>query len=294
MPEEIQDVNQAEETSAPAEETQEVVEQVADDSQQEAQLVTPTQPATDSNQDLYDENGVPWKNRAMEYKRKTEDLVEKLPTMLEEAINKKTEEPKYTRQQYEAFLKRSEVDGDTANADYAREELRKLDREENKQTFREELNRFKTEQENNVKRQQANNYTVGQYPDAFLRGANGQFVADKNGNPVPNFNHPMGQAMASYLQDEGLQARPDKFFIASKLAYADYASSTQGKTMKKQQQLKEEVGSLQRKTMIEGSGKSAPQSTPAHVKAMERLKQTGSTKDAQVALEALLKARTKE
>ena len=228
----------------------------------------------------------------MEYRRKTEELVDKLPNMLEEAINKKTGEPKYSRQQLEAF-KEQYVDNQQYS-NWAKDELRKLDKEENQQTFRDELNRFKTEQENNVKRQQANNYTVGQYPDAFLKGANGQFVADKNGNPVPNFNHPMGQAMAGYLQDEGLQSRPDKFFIASKLAYADYASSTQGKTMQKQQQLKEEIGSLQRKTMTEGSGKSSPQSTPAHVKALDRLKQTGSVKDAQVALESLLKARTKE
>ena len=97
MPEEIQqEVNEAEETSTPAEEvaTEEVVEEVADDSQQEEAQPEPTQTVPDSKQDLYDENGVPWKNRAMEYRRKTEDLVEKLPTLLEEAINKKTGEPK--------------------------------------------------------------------------------------------------------------------------------------------------------------------------------------------------------
>ena len=223
----------------------------------------------------------------MEYRRKTEDLVEKLPTLLEETINKKTGEPKYSRQQLEAF--REQYVDNQQYSNWAKEELRKLDKEEQQQTFREELTRFKTEQENNVKRQQANNYTVSQYPDAFLKGINGQFVVDKNGDPVPNFQNPMGQTMARYLSDPDLGKRPDKFFIASKLAYADYASSTQGKTMKEKQQLKEEVGSLQRKTMVEGGGKSSPQATPAHVKALDKLKQTGSINDAKAALEALLK-----
>ena len=294
MPEEIQEVKEAEETSAPAEQ-EEVVNEVVDDSQPEAQPEAP--PVADSKQqsndsELYDENGVPWKNRAMEYRRKTEDLVEKLPTLLEEAINKKSGEPKYSRQQLEAFQEQY-ADNDQYRS-WAKEELRKLDKEEQQQTFREELTRFKTEQENNQKRQQANSYTVGQFPDAFLKGVNGQFVVDKNGDPIPNLQHPMGQAMSGYLTDQGLQARPDKFFIASKLAYADYVTTNQGKVMKEKQQLKEEVGSLQRKTMVEGGGKSAPQSVPAYVKALDKLKQSGKVGDAQEALAALLKARTKE
>jgi hypothetical protein len=290
MEEVKQDVN-TEESSTPEVVEEEVVNEAVSDQQPEAQP-EPAQPVPDSNQDLYDENGVPWKNRAMEYRRKTEDLVEKLPTLLEEAINKKTGEPKYTRQQLEAF---KEQYADNAQySTWAKDELRKLDREEQQNDIRAELNRFKTDQENNQKRQQANSYTVNQYPDAFLRGGNGQFVVDKNGDPVPNFQHPMGQAMASYLQDSGLQSRPDRMFIASKLAYADYVTTTQGKAMKQQQKLKEEVGSLQRKTMVEGSGKSSPQTTPAHVKALERLRQTGKVEDAKVALDALLKSRQKE
>ena len=295
MPEEIQDVNQAEESSAPVEdvETQEVVTEPVDDSQGETPETQPAPqtPVPDSKQDV-DEFGVPWKNRAMEYRRKSEDLAERLPSMLEEAINKKTEKPQYSRQQLEAFEK--EYVDNPQYAGWAKDELRKMDKEENKATFREELTRFKTEQENTVKRQQANNYTVQHFPDAFLRGVNGQYLVDRNGDPVPNGQNPIGQIMSGYLNDADLQKRPDKLFLASKLAYADYMSSTQGKSIQKQQQLKEEVSSLQRKTLIEGGGRTSPQSVPAHRKALDRLAQTGSAKDAQVALDLLLKSKQKE
>ena len=289
MPEEEKVVNTEEATTS--EETQEDVKQEAEETseQSEAQPEPKPQPEPEGNQDLYDENGVPWKNRAMEYKRKTEDLVEKLPTLLEEAINKNSGEPKYSRQQLEAF--QVEYADNKRYSDWAREELRKLDREEQANIVKEELARFKTETENKQKRQQANNYTVSKFPDAFLKGINGQFVVDKNGDPVPNFQNPMGQAVAGYLTDPDLSKRPDKFFIASKLAYADYVTTAQGKAMKEKQQLKEEVGSLQRKTMVEGSGKSSPQAVPAHKKALDKLKQTGKIEDAKYALDALLKAK---
>ena len=293
MPEEEKDVNQAEETSAPAEEvvTEEVVKEPETDQQAEVQPETPT-PVPDSNQDV-DEFGVPWKNRAMEYRRKSEDLADKLPTLLEEAISKKDDKPQYSRKQLEAFEKEY-VDTNPNYSTWAKDELRELDKKEQTQIVKDELASFKTNQENTVKRQQANAYTVKQFPDAFLKGVNGQFVIDKSGDPIPNMQNQMGQMMTNYLGDQGLQQRPDKFFIASKLAYADYVSTTQGQTMQKQQQLKEQVGSLQRQTMVEGSGKSSPQSIPAHKKALDRLAQSGSVNDAKAALDALLKSKQKE
>ena len=296
MPDENEVVKPVEEPTAPAEEvtktpvTEEVVTEPEAD--QQAEVQPEPAPVPDSNQDV-DEFGVPWKNRAMEYRRKSEDLAEKLPTMLEEALSKKDDKPQYSREQLEVFEKEY-VDSNPNYASWAKTQLRELDRKEQADVVKTELARFKTTQDNQMKRQLANAYTVKQYPDAFLKGVNGQFVVDKNGEPVPNMQNPIGQMMTNYLGDPGLQQRPDRLFIASKLAYADYVSNTQGQTMRKQQQLKEQVGSLQRQTMTEGSGKSSPQSIPAHRKALDRLAQTGSVADAKEALSALLKSKQKE
>ena len=292
MPEENEVVKPVEEPTAPTEEvvTEEVVTEPAPD--QQAEVQPEPAPVPDSNQDV-DEFGVPWKNRAMEYRRKSEDLAEKLPTMLEEALSKKDDKPQYSREQLEVFEKEY-VDSNPNYASWAKTQLRELDRKEQADVVKTELAHFKITQDNQMKRQQANAYTVKQYPDAFLKGVNGQFVVDKNGEPVPNMQNPIGQMMTNYLGDPGLQQRPDRLFIASKLAYADYVSNTQGQTMRKQQQLKEQVGSLQRQTMTEGSGKSSPQSIPAHRKALDRLAQTGSVADAKEALSALLKSKQKE
>ena len=293
-----QDVN-TEESSTPEEEQEEqvVTEQATDQPEGESTETQEAQPEADSkppayDESMYDENGVPWKNRAMEYRRKTEELVDKLPTLLEEAISKKEGKPQYTRDQLESFREQN-IDNPQYTR-WANDEIRKLEKLEIQQLTKEEISRFKQEQENIVKRQQANSYTVNKYPDAFLRGINGQYVVDKGGDPIPNQQHPVGRMMAGYLGDPDLQRRPDKLYIASKLAYADYIESNQGKTMKQQQKLKEEVGSLQKKTLTEGSGKSAPQPIPVHRKALDKLKQSGKIDDAKLALDALLKAHQKE
>ena len=292
MPEDVkQDVN-TEEPSASEEVTQEVVsEEAVADPQPEVEAQPEPTPEPASKQEDVDEFGVPWKNRAMEKERKLGDLVDRLPELIGEAVAKNTGQPKYTRQQLEQYAQQAD---DPSHVAWAHEEIRKIDKEDQTKTVRDEIARFKKEQDNLQKRQQSNAYTVQKFPDAFLKGVNGQFVVDKSGDPIPNLQSPMGQTMANYLADEGLQSRPDKFFIASKLAYADKVAATQGQAMQKEQKLKEEVGSLQRKTMVEGGGKSSPQAAPAHQQALDRLRETGKIDDAKVALDALLKAKQKE
>jgi len=297
------DVNEAEETSASAEEAveettestepqEEVVEEVVDDSQQEEAQPEPVPPAPDSKQDLYDENGVPWKNRAMEYKRKQEDLAERLPNMLEEAVARGSSgQPKQSREELERF---ATFHADNPEyVDWAKKELRTLDKEERAGEFRTELERWKTEQEDKTRRQVSNNYSVNSYPEAFTKNANGQFILDNSGDPVPNPTNQLGAILNNIISDPRMKDQPDRLAIASDIAYAHYMKQTQGKSMQNTQKLKEEVGSLKKKTLIEGGGKSSQSASPAHVKALDRLKQTGKIGDAQAALDALIK-RNKE
>ena len=298
MPNEEKDVKETEESSAPVEETvtepvtEEVVtEEVVADPQPEVEAQPEPSPVPDSNQGLYDENGVPWKNRAMEYKRKTEDLAERLPTMLEEAIAKSsTGQPKQSREELERFASYHAENPEYAN--WAKTELRKLDKEEQAGVVRNELERWKTEQDNNQRQQTSNNYAVQSYPDAFAKNVNGQFLLDNNGDPVPNTTNQLGAILNNIISDPRMKSQPDKLAIASDIAYAHYMKQTQGKTMQTTQKLKEEVGSLKKKTLVEGGGKASQAVTPAHVKALDRLSKTGTIGDAQDALSALLKSKT--
>ena len=300
MPNEEKDVKETEESSAPVEETvtepvtEEVVtEEVVADPQPEVEAQPEPSPVPDSNQGLYDENGVPWKNRAMEYKRKTEDLAERLPTMLEEAIAKSsTGQPKQSREELERFASYHAENPEYAN--WAKTELRKLDKEEQAGVVRNELERWKTEQDNNQRQQTSNNYAVQSYPDAFAKNVNGQFLLDNSGDPVPNTTNQLGAILNNIISDPRMKSQPDKLAIASDIAYAHYMKQTQGKTMQTTQKLKEEVGSLKKKTLVEGGGKASQAVTPAHVKALDRLSKSGTINDAKDALDALIKHNNKE
>ena len=298
MPEEIEkDVNTEEPSASEKEVTEQVIEEVVKEEvvadpqpEVEAPPETPS-PVPDSNQGLYDENGVPWKNRAMEYKRKTEDLAERLPTMLEEAIAKSsTGQPKQSREELERFASYHAENPEYAN--WAKTELRKLDKEEQAGVVRNELERWKTEQDNRQRQQTSNNYAVQSYPDAFAKNVNGQFLLDNSGDPVPNTTNQLGAILNNIISDPRMKSQPDKLAIASDIAYAHYMKQTQGKTMQTTQKLKEEVGSLKKKTLVEGGGKASQAVTPAHVKALDRLSKSGTVGDAQDALSALLKSKT--
>ena len=302
MPEEIQQDVNTEEPSASEEVVEETTENqeevvsdeaVADPQPEVEAQPEPTQTVPDSKQDLYDENGVPWKNRAMEYKRKQEDLAERLPTMLEEAIAKTSSgQPKQSREELERFAIYHEDNPEYVN--WAKQEIRKLDKEEQAGVVRSELERWKTEQENKQRQHASNNYAVNSYPEAFARNANGQFILDNLGDPIPNPTNQLGAILNNIISDPRMKGQPDRLAIASDIAYAHYMKQTQGKSMQTTQKLKEEVGSLKKKTLVEGGGKSQVPATPAHVKALDKLKQSGRVADAQEALVALLKARNKE
>jgi hypothetical protein len=84
---------------------------------------------------------------------------------------------------------------------------------------------------------------------------------------------------------------PRGLLAAAKMAYADTIMGQQMKTQVQTQQLKAEVKDLQKKTLIEGGSKQNIQPVPAHRQAIEKLRQTGSMKDAQAAVRELLRAR---
>ena len=96
--------------SAPVEEVKEVVNTPEPTTEQAettpAEETTQTDPAVNLDVDEY---GVPWKNRAMEWKRKSEETIEKMPTLIDEAVKSsfqqygKPQEKEYTIAELEQF-----------------------------------------------------------------------------------------------------------------------------------------------------------------------------------------------
>lgn len=270
----------------------EVVKDVATDQQQvqtpQVQEVQETvQPsAVGQPQVDLDEQGVPYKNRAFEWRRKFEDLSEKLPTLLEETIKKNLpQQQQYSEEQLEAFLSDTSSAYHTPQAlAWAKGELKKLQEERFSGTIRKELGKWRDEQEGQVKKQQAYNYVASNYPDMFIK--------DNNGNIINwNNNHPLTQQLNMIMQNPKIANDPEGLIAAADMAYARYIRNQQPMNRQKEQQLKEEVKHLQKQTLVEGSGKGQVQSIPAHRTALDKLKKTGSLLDAKEALAAMYKAR---
>ena len=259
---------------------------------QETQTTEQQAPAVAQPQviEAVDGFGVPYKNRAFEWKRKSEELAEKLPTMIEEKLTQVlkqqggTGQQKYTIEELEAFA--SQPDQNPLNANWARGEIRRLEREAQAEVVRGEIGKWQAQQEANVRRQQSFNYVATVYPDAFLKDAQGRVTGQFDNN------NPMVQQMGVIMQDPRFANAPDGLVAAADIAYARLSRMQLPKIQQQQQQLKAENKNLQKKTLVEGGGGQPVQGVPAHRTAIDKLKQTGSMKDAQAALEAILKARS--
>lgn len=251
--------------------TQETIVPADEGKTQEVQAVEPV-----------DEQGVPWKNRAFEWQRKTQELTERLPNIIQEELQKfkQTSEPvqkKYTVAELEAFAQQSP-------------EYRPWVEEQKAQLLQEKLNatleaRLKANEEQVQKqsvRQQSEAQVVRQFPNMFTK--------DANGNIGWNHQDPMTQRMAAYLKEPELQNNPRGLEVAAKLAYADMAMAGVPVKVQAEQKLKTQVKSLEKKVMTEGAGRPVvPQVAPMK-KSLERLAQTGNLTDAKDAVQEYFKA----
>lgn len=278
MPEEV--VNS--ETPTPSQE--QVVETPAKTTPQETtEAPVTTTPAPAPTVSAVDEFGVPWQNRASEWRRKTEELVDKLPQMLDERLNAFSQQTqrKYTVEELEAFATQTD---NPAYSQWARSEIRKLDEEKMAGVIRSEIGKFQKEQTDTVKRQQANQYVAQMYPDAFLKNQAGQIVGWNN-------QHPLTQQIGLIMQDPRFANDPEGLMAASDIAWARLQRIQQPMAQQKIQQQKEEIKNLQRSTLVEGGTRTNVPSVPEYRSVIDKAKKTGNLRDVAEALNAMAKAR---
>ncbi len=245
--------------------------------QEHAPVVQPT------NADV-DEYGVPWKNRAMELRRKLEDTVDRLPQMIDEKLKtvNQPQTPTYTYEQLENY--KLQNSSDTNIVSWATGEQRKLQLADNKKLFEEVVGQ--REQVSKVERQKQESlgYVQKEYPDAFRKDINGNFSGW-------NENHPLTQNIFKLMQDPRLANDPQGLAAAADIAYGRVARMQTPALQQKAQQLKADVKQAQKASLTEGAGRRTTTSTPAQYGAVEALRKTGSMKDAENAIGAILRAK---
>ena len=281
----MEEVKEAVNTTEPAavEEQKEVVN-TPEPTTEQAQTTTPETETTQTdpavNLDV-DEYGVPWKNRAMEWKRKSEETIEKLPTLIDEAVKgsfqqyAKPQEKEYTIAELEQFAQNQPEHRPWVEEQKAllisKQATKAVEEKFKAQDFEREAQRVKT---------QSFGYVAQTYPDVFVRNPQGQLVGMNDKNP-------MVAEINVLMKDPRLARDPEGFAFAADIAYARINRKNQAQVQHKEAKLKAEVKHLQKQTLVESGSKSNVQSVPAHKIALDKAKQTGNLKDIQAALKAM-------
>lgn len=255
---------EAEQTAQESTATPETTEQSQEGTQESAPTVS-----TPINADLYDERGVPWKNVAMEHKRKFEETQQNLPKLVAEEIAKATQQPKkYTIAELEQFAQ-----SNPEHRAWVEQEKMAVLKSEIAQDFDQKIAATSKKQQDEVVRGQVFNNVLSNFPDIAIRDQRGNFMGWNNLNP-------MTQRMGQYMSNPEIASRPDGLEVASKLAYADIMLQKNPQTQKTIQALKSRVKKVQAATFVEGGGRKVSENVSPNKKYLDRVAQSGKAQDA--------------
>lgn len=267
--------------------TNEVVNEVVETTTQPQEATTTTNdiPIPQGDVEAVDGRGVPWKNVAMEKERKFNELVDKLPTLMEEAISQgfQKHSPNKEREYTVAELEQYAIENPQYRP-WVEEQKEQIRMKKLTAEFDKKIQAVDKVKADEAKKQQSLQYVMQTYPDAFVKSTDGKIV---------NWNsqHPLAQSIFQIMKDQRLANDPEGLAIASDIAYARYIKTVTPKVQKETQALKNEVKDLQKGTLIE-AGNNKADGASDYTNAMDKLKKTGSMKDAVEALRAISKARS--
>jgi len=271
MPEEIRDVN----TSDSSQE-EKVVNEVAPDQQSE-QVDQSQEQATSEPQEVKQEVETkpdrPEINYAMEAARKATEALEAVRQLQQsqQQVQQQPEKPKYTKAQLRAFA------DEATNADnkiWALEEIDKLDKAERQSEIRQMFEGQQRKTQEEVLRGQAAQYVTQNFPECFVRDANGNNIGWDN-------NSPLAQRIGEYMKYPEFNNNPQGLTIAAKAAAFDLGVSQNRKLANKITATTAQLRKEQKKQLISGTGSSvqAESSSSKMSKVAEEYRKTGN-KDA--------------
>lgn len=268
----------AETTATETTATTETIEQTQGESQETTQTANVTQ--VPINSELYDERGIPWKNRALEFQRKFDETQTNLPKLIAEEVAKisQPQQKKYSIAELEQFAQ-----ANPEHRAWVEEEKAKVLKDSLSREFDQRIEATaKAQRDESVKRETFN-HVLSRFPDLAIRDQQGNFLGWNNVNP-------MTQAVGKYMSSPDLAGRPDGLLVAAKLAYADIAMQKLPDTNKTIRTLKNQVRKAQAGTMLEGGGRKPGSENPVR-KHIERFAASGNKADAVGAMKEIFKAR---
>ena len=238
--------------------------------------------------DTIDEHGVPWKNRAAEWKRKHEEVAESLPNIVQQAVSEAIQksqpaapQPEYTIEQIEQLKIQYPQYAPQLEAKKSELMLKQISKQ-----LDEKVQGMESKQQEQIVRQQSDAYVAQNFPEMFHK--------DSFGRLQWNYNHPLTQELSKVMTDPRFQKDPEGMKLAVEVANSRYLRSKLSKTEGANKDLKGQLRKAEAKTLTEGSGQNSPSQTPAVRKAVDALKKSGSKQAvegaAKVAVSEFLKA----
>lgn len=232
-----------------------------------------------SNVAAVDKIGVPLDNREAEWKRKHEQLVDRIPEYIDQAVQEavKTVTSAPKQEQYSPEQLRMVLYDDTgtynaANKVWAQQELDRINEQKMGKLLDEKFQLSQKHQRDQQVKVESEAYVVKAFPEMFKRDVNGNVVGWDTENP-------MTQLTAQYMKQIG--NRPDAVREAARQAFVDYQLMNKNQTEKKAQLANAEVAQLKRQNITSGGGNAEISSLNTKVaEAFEKFKKTGSVTDA--------------
>jgi hypothetical protein len=232
-----------------------------------------------------DERGVSYKNVAAEYKRKLEDVSNKMSSMEStlQAIHQgqqQEQKPQYTIADIEEYVASNRDSLTPSQIGQLEQEKVRIMKEEIVESVRAENTRLNEQKRNEQVRNQALTAVAQNFPQVFK--------TDSAGNAQWDLSNPLTQRIAAYSKDPSIANRPDGVLLAAKLAYADMVPNGLAQAQTKVQAQQAEIGDLQRRTAIEGAGSGAAIPMSPRVAAINRVRETGERRDGRDALKQFM------
>jgi len=253
------------------EETEVVGEETTPQEATETQSETPIIPSAEVTavpSDV-DELGVPWRNRAAEWKRKSEDNTTQLSELKEmvQGLQNTQQQPKYTKEQLMEFVSRDETE--PGHRTWALKEMDRLEEQKVSDTIRKEFTTYETKHNAERVRTETFNLVTQRHPDLIIKDNAGRKVGWNTKSPIV-------QRMDAYMRNPEIANNPNGLRVALALAKDDLS----GTQVASQQKLKAQVKTLQKGTMVEGGSPAPTGGVDSLSRAKENLRKTGSKKDA--------------
>lgn len=227
-------------------------------------------------------DGVPLQNREYEWKRKHEQLVERLPEYIDQAVkeaakvfqetSQQSQQKKFSEQELNAILYDDSGSYTAGNKVWAKEQLDKLNEDKMSRLLDEKFNLSKRQHEEKAIKLSSEQYVIQTFPDMFKRDVNGRVIGWDTANP-------MTQLTAKYM--EKLGNRPDAIREAARQAYVDYSLTAKNKVQAKADLAKSEAAQVKRQQIAAGGGNADVNVLQSQVsEAFAKFKASGSVHDA--------------